>query len=98
MNNKTCGECKHYIAMSRCTLYRQFVHDDDCCGDYAPKPQPITNGDRIRQMSNEELAQFMSENRCKHCFYYIDTKEGLARKCGYLTRSGTVDCIGGFKL
>ena len=54
---KTCEECKFYIAMSRCTLYRQFVDDDDCCDNYTPKPLPLTNGDKIRQMNNEELAR-----------------------------------------
>lgn len=62
MKNKTCGECKHYIAMSRCILYRQFVDDDDCCDSYTPKPQPSTNGDVIRQMSNEELLRVFEES------------------------------------
>lgn len=32
-----------------------FIPDDDC-----PQPQPITNADRIRAMSDEELAEYLS--------------------------------------
>lgn len=34
------------------------------CGNEEPKP--ITNGDRIRAMSDEELAEFLAEYRCVH--------------------------------
>jgi len=30
-----------------------FIPDDDC----DPQPQPLTNGDRIRAMTDEELAE-----------------------------------------
>ena len=58
MKSKTCGECKNYIAMNRCVLHNQFVQDDDFCGGYIPKTQPITNGDVIRQGGNRELAEY----------------------------------------
>ena len=73
LSNKTCGECKHYIAMSRCILHSQFVHDDDYCGGYAPNPQPITNGDVIRQGNNRKLAEIFDDlyngNKCKYCIH-----------------------------
>lgn len=59
---KICGGCKHYVAMSRCILYRQFVDDDDYCDSHTPKPQPkpqpITNGDKIIKRGNNGLAAF----------------------------------------
>lgn len=45
-----CGECDRRYA---CDI------DPDKC-DECPDPVPMTNGDRIRAMSDEELA----ENRC----------------------------------
>ena len=41
-----------------------FIPDDDC-------EKPMTNGDRIRQMSDEELAEFIANDvvdccNCKH--------------------------------
>ena len=76
-NNKTCGECKHYevdeIAASceKCCII---------CNDDAPackhfKARVITNGDKIRQMNNKELAKVLSDGcpplggnsyKCKH--------------------------------
>ena len=32
------------------------------CPAYSPKPKPITNADRIRSMSDDELAEFMCHN------------------------------------
>ena len=59
MKNKTCGECKHfYDYENRCTPCVWCKPTDDACVGF--EPQPITNGDRIRQMSNERLAGFIS--------------------------------------
>lgn len=80
MSNKTCGECKHYIAMNRCVLHGQFVHDDDCCGGYAPKT-PLTNGDRIRQLSNEELIKFKERAWCFYCTYHVDGGGRFTENC-----------------
>lgn len=38
------------------------AHEDDFCLNYVRKPQ--TNADRIRAMTDEELAEFI----IKHCF------------------------------
>lgn len=52
----------------------KFEHDDDCCNSGSPqymckcKPKicgsivPITNADRIRRMSDEELLDFMKKS------------------------------------
>lgn len=52
MKNKTCGECKKHN--TDCII----VHFAPACDFFEPKV--ITNGDRIRSMSNEELAEFFA--------------------------------------
>lgn len=58
MKNKTCGECKHYnAAMFHCEKFDCMAEDGWSCPDCEEKEKPKpTNGDKIRQMSNEELA------------------------------------------
>lgn len=52
---KTCGECKHYnAAMCHCEKHYVMAEAHNTCEDCTAKT--ITNGDKIRQMSNEELA------------------------------------------
>lgn len=83
MKNKTCGECKHFevdIVAATCEKKR-WISDDDtpACSKFEPKV--ITNGDRIRQMSNEELAEFLVElddNICMFCKY-----ENCSGECEY---------------
>ena len=36
------------------------------CPAYSPKPKPMTNADRIRAMTDEELAEYMSIYCCSH--------------------------------
>ena len=43
----------------------------------------MTNGDRIRQMSNEELAEVMSDG-CSHCIF----EEKELRECSLKCKSG----------
>jgi hypothetical protein len=60
MKNKTCGECrKHDID---CIIAKQAP----ACDFFEPKV--ITNGDRIRSMSDVELADILSP-RCEVCIY-----------------------------
>ena len=67
MKNKTCGECRFFES-------KEFIccHSGDdteahfiACLEFEPIPKP-TNGDVIRQMSNEELAELI-DNSCKAC-------------------------------
>ena len=61
MKNKTCGECRFFVANPGhggcCTFICDAMCDDDRACDSFANP---TNGDRIRQMSNERLACFIS--------------------------------------
>ena len=67
MNNKTCGECKHYDKTVTCNdyakcsckeqlVYRFVSPKQQNCKHFEPKHKP-TNGDRTRAMSDEELAE-----------------------------------------
>jgi hypothetical protein len=67
LSNKTCGECKHYIAeMYHCTKNDVMAEAHNTCEDCTAKT--ITNGDKIRQMSNEDLAKkFGIHAMCDFC-------------------------------
>lgn len=58
-NNKTCGGCRYYVSGRHggvCTLIScEMCSDDDVCNHFE-KP---TLGDKIRRMSNEEIAAFV---------------------------------------
>jgi hypothetical protein len=54
-----CGDC-----ITRNCMFRNRSADD-VCRWFTPK-KPITNADRIRQMSDAELAEWLEE----HCFQY----------------------------
>lgn len=56
-NNNTCGECR-YHKNNRCMLPCHTINhpaENSACHRFEVKT-PLTNGDVIRQMSNEELA------------------------------------------
>ena len=75
MKNRTCRECK-YFAQSEfldvCTVFCEAHSPDKMCinCDYF---KPITNGDRIRALSDEKLAEVFMDlydgNKCKYCAY-----------------------------
>lgn len=68
MKNKTCGECKHYIAeMYHCQKNDVMAESFNTCEDF--EPEVITNGDKIRKMSNEELKDVIFGNRCYYCAF-----------------------------
>ena len=55
---KTCGECKHLnreLAFCRACGARWLNKNDGANCKYFEKITPPTNGDKIRQMSNEKL-------------------------------------------
>lgn len=57
--NKTCGECR-YHKNNRCMLPCHTINhpaENSACHRFEAKT-PLTKGDVIRQMSNEELAKF----------------------------------------
>lgn len=59
MTNKTCGECKHLnreLAFCRACGAKWLKDTDGANCKYFEKITKPTNGDKIRQMSDEELA------------------------------------------
>lgn len=68
MKNKTCGECERFNKdLFFCKLdkeCRSRFPAQDACDMFEPIHK-ITIGDKIRQMSDEELAKFLRQiNRC----------------------------------
>lgn len=58
MENKPgeCASCKHNGAENGWAVCDGCVHD----GSLKDRYEPMTNGDRIRAMTDEELAKFLS--------------------------------------
>lgn len=67
LSNKTCGECKHFYDYKNRRAPCVWSTPSDCaCYDFELKV--ITNGDKIRQMSNEDLAErFGIHAMCDFC-------------------------------
>jgi hypothetical protein len=60
METKTCGECKHYLAkMFHCKKNDVMSEAHQTCEDFEQKKKK-TNGDKIRSMSDEELAVLLN--------------------------------------
>ena len=63
MKNKTCGECRYFDEETNlCCRFDDHLAeayaDAEVCKDFTPP----TNGDVIRQISNEELMEILTEN------------------------------------
>jgi hypothetical protein len=62
MKTKTCGECRHFDGRyNLCAVTSDFCTvepDYSACDDFEQKPKP-TNADRIRQMSDTDLAEML---------------------------------------
>lgn len=69
MENKTCGNCKRYRPSGKsCDIFlsiRDIEKNNRCCKFFDALPK-MTNGDRIRQMSNKEMA-VMFRTDIKQC-------------------------------
>jgi hypothetical protein len=62
MKNKTCGECRWYDYHHLLCVVGGDVAPTDCaCDNFIPIK--LTNGDKIRQMSDEKLAKVIE---CPH--------------------------------
>ena len=81
MESKTCGECRYYAKETEhCKLLGigwKFATDTPCSG-FTPR-KTITNGDKIRQMSNEELAELLADNSCGNCGFFSISQNGIER-------------------
>ncbi len=72
MKTKTCGECLYYDDPF-CDYHAMKVASKrKSCDLFDPKEKPPTNGDRIRQMSDEELTLLIVQGRCRLCPYGFD--------------------------
>lgn len=56
---KICNNCKNRGRKRRCDLYTSMSTYAEKCKDFEEKKQ--TNADRIRSMSDEELADFIEQ-------------------------------------
>lgn len=86
MKNKTCGECrKHDID---CFIAKQAK----ACEYFEPKIK--TNGDRIRSMSDEELAKkFVHKVSMKYVTGYVETYwvSGILRNKKWLKKEFAIE-------
>jgi len=82
-----CNNCKNletkdngFDAYSWCEKINDCPHEDieRDCEDYIP----MTNADRIRCMTDEELAEFIARNNYDCADYCEDTKCGCSWSCG----------------
>lgn len=63
MKNELCTSCKNQIAPGGWAACDGCIHDEGLKDRY----EPMTNADRIRNMTDEELAERIS--RMAHCVY-----------------------------
>ena len=75
-----------------CPLY------GDCLSEYAGSTKPMTNADRIRAMSDEELAEFLSEEQYRiadivfqQCGFGLEKKVIYARRLDWLQQPAEED-------
>ncbi len=66
----------------------KFYEDHEWCGDegldcfeliYEDPPELLTNADRIRAMSDEELAEWLANNQDCYACAYFDDVEGICK-------------------
>ena len=58
----------------KCADFNWCLEYEDC-GLY--KPKPLTNADRIRAMTDEELAEWISKHDCNTNRYGYDPKDAV---------------------
>ena len=84
MNTKICGECVHFDGRASC-LHRHRGTWGDCeaCSEYTERNKP-TNGDRIRAMSDEELAELLVYEQVVIKNIQINDSDGSHNKGSYM--------------
>ena len=75
---KTCNNCKNRGMKRRCDLYTSMSTYAEKCKDFEEKKQ--TNADRIRNMSDEELAEFLC--KVKSDYQWADHEFPSDEECG----------------
>jgi hypothetical protein len=66
---KTCLDCRYY---TDCAQYKEYVVPT--CSTYIPWRKADTNADKIRHMSDEELADFLADWARKHLAWMQDDR------------------------
>lgn len=70
MENKGCNTCKHEHCDNQDYPCSKFSHA------FIDKYEPKTNADKIREMSDEELAELLfNKSRCDNCFANCNDKD-----------------------
>ena len=60
--------CKYITKNGRCGLKGSYAYRHGCFGeDMCRCREPMTNADRIRAMSDEELAVFLADADAEYC-------------------------------
>lgn len=59
-NCENCGWSKVVGSPIFCEYSEKRTFRENCCEAWKPKNNPVTNADRIRQMADEELAQWLA--------------------------------------
>lgn len=104
-NKKTCGECKYMsVDCLYCKKHLSTLASLDQVSPFCGEWEPKTNGDKIRQMSNEELAEIFDDlyngNKCHYCINNISGNCKFEDKHAEYDEGGWVedeDCISGFE-
>ena len=77
-NCENCGWSKVVGSPIFCEYSEKRTFRENCCEAWKPKNNPITNADRIRAMTDEELAEFMTkgcdDRECPDISFPADTQ------------------------
>ena len=68
--------CK-YINDGICLLHSEPLYKEPCHEGPCPDHQSLTNADRIRAMTDEELAEFINKHDCHTNLYGYDPEEAI---------------------
>lgn len=82
----TCKQCKHFEECKDNAFFSGAEFDPNKSVEYCTGYEPITNADRIRAMSDDELAEFLHEkpwlcesySLCNECPKYHEEKGCLS--------------------
>ena len=90
----TCGVCgnvrapgagfPNHVYCKRFLLHMEKREDASRCRDFIPKPQ--TNADRIRAMTDAELAELLTAYKCVDCILFshdckVEETMGSGKTC-----------------
>ena len=70
---ENCGWSKVVGSSIFCEYSKKETFRENCCEAWKPKNNPVTNADKIRHMSDEELADFIARQRFSEVNPIADT-------------------------